>query len=153
MNRILRLSRQAGVGIVTAIFLLVVLAGLGVAMVGIFTSQQASSNLDLMGAQAYQAARAGLEWGIFQTRAGGKCAVTPTSPNPFTYAEKFAMPAGTSLSAFTVYVNCTAQGSAALVRYVITAEACNMPDASATATSCPALNKPESVRRKLEAEL
>ncbi len=153
MNRILRLSRQAGVGIVTAIFLLVVLAGLGVAMVGIYTSQQASANVDLMGAQAYQAARAGLEWGVFQTRAGGKCAVPATATTPFTYSENFRMPAGTSLSAFTVYVNCTAQGTAPLIRYVITAEACNMPDASATATSCPAVNKGESVRRKLEAEL
>jgi MSHA biogenesis protein MshP len=157
MNRILRLSRQAGVGVVTAIFLLVVLAGLGVAMVGIYTSQQASSNLDVMGAQAYQAARAGLEWGIFQTRTGGKCAVTAASPNPFSYSTNFTMPKETSLSAFTVYVNCTAQGNPnsdqPLVRYIITAEACNMPDASATATSCPALNKPESVRRKLEAEL
>ena len=157
MNRILRLPRQAGVGIVTAIFLLVVLAGLGVAMVGIYTSQQASSNLDLMGAQAYQAARAGLEWGIFQTRAGGKCAVTATTPPPFTYSEKFAMPAGTSLSAFTVYVNCSARGNpnadVPLVRYLITAEACNMPAASATATACPAVKNAESVRRKLEAEL
>jgi len=157
MNRILRLPRQAGVGIVTAIFLLVVLAGLGVAMVGIYTSQQASSNLDVMGAQAYQAARAGLEWGIFQTRAGGKCAVTATKPPPFSYSENFRMPEQTSLSAFTVYVNCTAQGSPngepSLVRYLITAEACNMPDALATVTACPTLNKPESVRRKLEAEL
>ena len=157
MNRILRLSRQAGVGIVTAIFLLVVLAGLGVAMVGIYTSQQSSSNLDLMGAQAYQAARAGLEWGIFQTRAGGKCAVTSTRPPPFSYSENFRMPEQTSLSAFTVYVNCTAQGNPnsdqALVRYLITAEACNIPDASAAATACPAVKNPESVRRKLEAEL
>jgi MSHA biogenesis protein MshP len=151
MNRILRLQRQAGVGIVTAIFLLVVLAGLGVAMVGIYTSQQASSNVDLLGAQAYQAARAGLEWGVFQTRSGGKCAQGSMSANP--YYEKFAMPAGTSLSAFTVYVSCTAQGTAPLVRYVITAEACNMPDAAATATACPLVNKGESVRRKLEAEL
>jgi Tfp pilus assembly protein PilX len=35
MRHTFRLRRQAGVGIVTAIFLLVVLAGLGVAMVGI----------------------------------------------------------------------------------------------------------------------
>jgi len=157
MNRILRYSRQAGVGIVTAIFLLVVLAGLGVAMVSIFTSQQASANLDLMGAQAYQAARAGLEWGIFQTRAGGKCAVSATTPPPFSYAENFRMPEGTSLSAFTVYVNCTAQGSPngepSLVRYLITAEACNIPAASSTATACPEVNNAESVRRKLEAEL
>jgi MSHA biogenesis protein MshP len=142
MNRILRLSRQAGVGIVTAIFLLVVLAGLGVAMVGIYTSQQAGANVDLLGAQGYQAARAGLEWGIFQARAGNCAASTPIK-----------MPAGTTLSAFTVYVGCTAQGAQPLVRYVVTAEACNMPDTSPSATSCPLVNKAESVRRKLEAEL
>ncbi|CAH0290087.1 hypothetical protein SRABI118_04045 [Massilia sp. Bi118] len=140
MNRMLRLSRQAGVGIVTAIFLLVVLAGLGVAMVGIFTSQQASANVDLLGAQGYQAARAGLEWGIFRARAGSCAAST-----------SFRMPAGTSLSAFTVVVGCTAYGADPMVRHVITAEACNMPDAAAT--SCPEVNNAESVRRKLEAEL
>jgi MSHA biogenesis protein MshP len=151
MNRILRLSRQAGVGIVTAIFLLVVLAGLGVAIVGIYTSQQASSNLDLMGAQAYQAARAGLEWGVFQTHTGGKCAQGSMSANP--YYEHFTMPEKTSLSAFTVYVSCTAQGKGPLVRYVISAEACNMPDSAPAATSCPLVNNRESVRRMLEAEL
>jgi MSHA biogenesis protein MshP len=142
MNRILRLSHQAGVGIVTAIFLLVVLAGLGVAMVGIYTSQQAGANVDLLGAQAYQAARAGLEWGIFQARAGNCTASTPIK-----------MPTGTTLSVFTVHVSCTKHGAEPLVRYVITAEACNIPDASPTAVSCPAVNNAESVRRKLEAEL
>jgi MSHA biogenesis protein MshP len=139
MNHILRIRRQAGVGIVTAIFLLVVLAGLGVAMVGIYTSQQSSANLDLLGAQGYQAARAGLEWGIFQWQRNGKCDKTP-----------FKMPGGTSLSAFSVYVSCEAQGSGALTRHVITSFACNMPDA---AGACPRVNNPESVRRTLEAEL
>jgi MSHA biogenesis protein MshP len=152
MKRILRIRRQAGVGLVTAIFLLVVLAGLGVAMVSIFTSQQASANVDLLGAQAYQAARAGLEWGVFQTRTGGKCAAGSMSANPYT--EKIAMPSGTSLSSFTVYVSCRAQGAAPLIRYLIVAEACNYPDASATATTCPLMNnRQESVRRRLEAEL
>jgi MSHA biogenesis protein MshP len=141
MNVILRARRQAGVGIVTAIFLLVVLAGLGVAMVGIYTSQQSSANLDLLGAQAYQAARAGLEWGIFQHRRNPPCPAKST----------IAMPPGTSLSAFTVYVSCTPQGAGDLTRYVIRSEACNMPDT--VNASCPLMNKAESVRRTLEAEL
>ena len=48
---------EAGAGLVTAIFLLVVLAGLGVAAVTLFNAQQASSSLDQEGAKAYQAAR------------------------------------------------------------------------------------------------
>ena len=138
----LRLSsrREAGVGIVTAIFLLVVLAGLGVAMVGVYTSQQAGSNIDLLGARAYQAARAGLEWGIFQARQ----ATPDCQPR-----SSFLMPPGTSLSGFTVVVNCTRPVQGSLVRYVITATACNMPDAQG---DCPAVNNAESVRRTLEAE-
>jgi MSHA biogenesis protein MshP len=134
-------TRQAGVGIVTAIFLLVVLAGLGVAVVGITVSQQASANLDLLGARAYQAARSGLEWGIFQRRRNGAC--QPRSP--------FTMPAKTSLSGFSVVVTCTPQGTGDLTRYVVTSTACNVPDADG---NCPAVNNnAESVRRTLEAEL
>jgi len=140
MNRILRLRRQAGVGIVTAIFLLVVLSALGVAMVGIYTSQQSSANLDLMGAQAYQAARAGLEWGIFQRRRNNSCvAMSP-----------FPMPAGTSLSSFTVNVSCTTLGSGDLARFLIRSVSCNMPDANG---NCVNVSKAESVSRTLEAEL
>ncbi len=141
MNVIFRARRQAGVGIVTAIFLLVVLAGLGVAMVGIYTSQQSSANIDLLGAQGYQAARAGLEWGIFQRRRNEAC--QPKS--------KIVMPAGTSLSAFTVYVTCTPQGAGDLTRWVIRSDACNMPDTGND--SCPVVNNAESIRRTLEAEL
>ncbi len=72
--RACRQRRQAGVGLVTAIFLLVVLAGLGVASVTLFTSQQASSNLDLEGAKAYQAARAGIEWGLYEQLRQQRCA-------------------------------------------------------------------------------
>jgi MSHA biogenesis protein MshP len=139
MKHSLRLRRQAGVGIVTAIFLLVVLAGLGVAMVGIYTSQQSSANIDLLGAQGYQAARAGLEWGIFQRRRNNSCVGST----------RIDMPAGTSLSSFRVFVSCQAQGAGDLTRFVITSTACNMPDA----TGCPVVNNAESVRRTLEAEL
>jgi MSHA biogenesis protein MshP len=141
MKHILRIrTRQAGVGIVTAIFLLVVLAGLGVAIVGIYTSQQSSANIDLLGARAYQAARAGLEWGIFRQTRNATCDAECT----------FRMPAGTSLSDFSVVVTCKRQGTGELVRHMITSTACNIADANGR---CPAVSNPESVRRTLEAEL
>ena len=43
------IARSRGVGLVTAIFLLVVIAGLAVAMVTVFTTQQTSSALDVQG--------------------------------------------------------------------------------------------------------
>jgi MSHA biogenesis protein MshP len=57
---------QRGFSLVTAIFLLVVLAGLGAAMVTFFTVQQQSSTLDVLSARGYQAARAGIDWAAFQ---------------------------------------------------------------------------------------
>ena len=141
MKNLLRIRRrEAGVGIVTAIFLLVVLAGLGVAMVGIYTAQQGSANIDLLGARAYQAARAGLEWGIFRRTRNGACAAETM----------FSMPAGSSLSGFSVRVTCQPQGTGELARYVITSTACNMPDPNGR---CVDVNDAESVRRTLEAEL
>ena len=64
---------QKGFSIITAIFLLVVLSFLGVAMVTFSTTQHQSSAMDVMGSRAYQAARAGIEWaafGITNTAAG-----------------------------------------------------------------------------------
>ncbi len=57
---------QRGFSLITAIFLLVVLASLGAVMMTFFTVQQQSSALDVMGARAYQASRAGMEWGAYQ---------------------------------------------------------------------------------------
>jgi MSHA biogenesis protein MshP len=145
MKHILRIrrirTREAGVGLVTAIFLLVVLAGLGVAMVSITTSQQASANIDLLGARAYQAARAGLEWGIFRRKRNDSCDAE----------SRFKMPDGTSLSNLRVVVTCTPRGTGNLTRYLITSTACNVPDAQGGCN--PVNDNAESVRRKLEAEL
>jgi MSHA biogenesis protein MshP len=135
-----RLRRQAGVGLVTAIFLLVVLAGLGVAMVSLFHAQQASSNLDLQGARAYQAARAGLEWGLFQQMRNNSCAPDARFPIP-----------GVSISAsFHVVVSCVRSGSANLARTTITATACSIADAQG---GCSPSSNPEYVMRQLEAGL
>lgn len=114
-------KRQAGVGLVTAIFLLVVIAGLAAAMVTIFTSQQTGSQLDQQGTRAYQAAKAGIEWGLFRQTQVSACATGTAS--------SFALPATSMLAAFTVTVTCTPYpgpgGDTTLTRYVIQATSCN----------------------------
>ena len=72
MQQNVRRLRSRGVSLLTAVFLVVVLAGLSAAIVGVFTAQQNSAVLDIMGVRADQAARSGLEWGLFhQLRANG----------------------------------------------------------------------------------
>lgn len=82
--------RQSGFALVTAIFILVVLAGLGAAMVTISTAQHTTVAMDIQSTRAYQAARAGIEWGAFQALqspapAGFTCpaAGATYSMNPF----------------------------------------------------------------------
>ena len=60
--------KQAGRGFVlpSAIFLLVILAALATFLVRISTTQSITSAQDVQGARAYQAARAGIEWGLYQ---------------------------------------------------------------------------------------
>lgn len=57
---------QRGFSLVSAIFLLVVIAALGTFAVTLSTTQQQGAALDVLGARAYQAARAGIEWGAYQ---------------------------------------------------------------------------------------
>jgi MSHA biogenesis protein MshP len=139
-ERVRARRRSAGVGLVTAIFLLVVLAGLGVAIVTLFTAQQQSSALDVQGARAYQAARAGAEWGLFQQMRKNSC-LPSTS---------FALPQASALAGFAVTVTCRPVGSGAVTRWVIDSTACNPPAPDLT---CKPSNNPDYVQRHVEVEL
>jgi MSHA biogenesis protein MshP len=142
--------RSRGVGLVTAIFLLVVLAGLGVALVSIFTTQQQAILLDEQGVRAHQAARAGIEWGLFQrlNPAGGGCASGSSTAVAL---------GGDVLGQFTVTVTCTMvegpqvpDGEPRLDRWTIRATAC----APARANACPDnWNNPDYVRRVIEVQI
>ena len=55
---------NSGFTLITAIFLLVVVASLGIYMANIRVAQQTTALYGLQGARALQAARSGLEWGI-----------------------------------------------------------------------------------------
>lgn len=126
------LSSERGFSLITAIFLLVVLAGLGAMMVTFFAAQQQSSTTDTLGSRAYQAARTGMEWGAFQITQSG--VVSPpfvfatacqggTSVVPVTPSTQPTL-AGTPLSAFTLIDSCYAtgytEGTSSAVVYTIT---------------------------------
>jgi MSHA biogenesis protein MshP len=89
---------SCGFALISAIFLVVVIAALGLFAVIISNTQQQSSVMDALGSRAYQAAKKGIEWGSYQISKGG--ASCPAS-------SVLTMPAGTQLSAFTVTVECT----------------------------------------------
>lgn len=59
-------GRQRGVSLVAAIFLLLLLAGLAAFMANILSVTHINLAADIGGSRAYQAARAGAEWGMFQ---------------------------------------------------------------------------------------
>jgi MSHA biogenesis protein MshP len=95
---------QQGFSIITAIFLLVVLSFLGVAMVAFSTAQNQSSAMDVLGSRAYQAARTGIEWAAYQVANSNSNAANATVlTNTFA-----AGTLGGTLTPFTVNVTYTA---------------------------------------------
>lgn len=105
-------AKLRGFAIVSAIFILVVLAALGAFIVNISTNQQIGSAIDVQGVRAYQAARAGIEWGLYQQRqtVPASCVAAP----PFN-------PAATTLAGFTISVACSASVPACSATTVVTA--------------------------------
>lgn len=142
-----RYASVRGFSLVSAIFLLVVLAGLGVAMVNVSTVHQTSSALDVQGVRAYQAARAGIEWGLFRQIRQSSC---PGSGAP----ASFQLPAGSTLSTFIVTVTCqrTAGPVVDLDRYRISSVACNEPQAAEPRCPNPYPSSVDYVQRVVQVD-
>jgi MSHA biogenesis protein MshP len=98
---------QRGFALATAIFLLVVLAALGAAMLTFSSTQHVGSAMDVQGARALQAARTGIEWGAYQALRNGSCAGSTT------------VGLGGSLAGYTLVVECSATPSGSLTAYEI----------------------------------
>lgn len=98
-----RPSAESGFVLPSAIFLVVILAALGGYMVTLARTSHMSGALDIQGARAYQAARAGIEWVAWQVVDPQNLQPTPT---PCPAATTVTFP-GTTLAAFTVNVTCT----------------------------------------------
>ena len=146
---------ETGIALASAIFLLVVLAGLGAIILTVGSLQQTSSARDVMGSKAFQAARAGIEWGAYKVMRQGTPAGTPPGAC-FTTPTAFAMPAGTDLTGLTVSVECVSRTTAneglrsstapaappplsgvPLEFYLIRATACNQPPCPNTTNPGP----------------
>jgi MSHA biogenesis protein MshP len=127
-------NRETGFAIVSAIFLLVILAVLGVYMVTFSTVQSASSGSDVEGSRVYWAARSGLDWGIYKANidnltyacSTGCVMTTPPCTGPTTVT-----PAADNLSmaGYTVTVSCTCtpscQANNPIKVFRFTSNACN----------------------------
>jgi MSHA biogenesis protein MshP len=140
---------------------MVVLAMLGAFMLSVTATQQSSSQLDVQGVRAYQAARAGIEWGAWQVLDPNHT-LNPVTCSPVVLP---SCPAAStnlsgldgSLSPFTVTVTCSAvinapttEGNRNIGAYQIIATACNQPSAGACPNASPTAGY---VERQLQATL
>lgn len=93
-------SRQRGVSIITAVFLLLLFAGLAALMANVISSAHTTAAEDLIGARAYQAARAGAEWGLYQVLdPDNATATSPTAALPACFANaNVPVPGATKVS-------------------------------------------------------
>ncbi|MFZ2652479.1 MAG: agglutinin biogenesis protein MshP [Burkholderiaceae bacterium] len=127
---------QRGFTLVSAVFILVVLAALGAALAKLSVRQQLGSAAEVQAARAQQSARAGLEWASFQVL---RVAPPPAAPPACFGATSFT---AAGLGGFTVTVNCArtppsgtlSDGVTTLAFYELVANACNAPSSGA----CPA---------------
>lgn len=111
-------TRQRGFGLVAALFVIVIITLVITAMARLSSTQHGANSLALQQARAYQAARAGLDWGISRAVNAGSCSGGSVSM------------AGGGLSEFSVSLSCSSSGytdedGSALTIYRLTAQAQN----------------------------
>lgn len=68
---------QRGVSVISAVFLLLLMAVLAAAIASMVSTSHVNLAADIGGARAYHAARAGAEWGIFQLDPNASAAGLP----------------------------------------------------------------------------
>lgn len=130
-------SAQGGFGVAVALFLVLGIAGLGAALSYAVTAQNRNVAMDVAGTEAFFAASAGLDYGVYQVFKNTACASVNLVPAAWG-------------GRYTVTVTCSASAfndGGALNIYEITATACNRPSAGA----CPGAAGEGYVERQLRA--
>jgi len=138
---------QKGFSLITAIFILIVLAGLGAYMVTVGGTNRATSTAALQGARAYQAARSGLDWSVYTLITASDQATARTKCLSTVNAASFTLNV-TGLNGFTINTLCSftahsQKGSDNVTVYSITS----------TATSGGNYGNLDFVRRRLTATI
>lgn len=140
------MRRARGFALILAVFLIVSLAAIGGYLLSVSNVQVETAVMAEQGARAYQAARAGLEWGAYQVlRNDGGAFATDCDAGPTT--QTFPLP---GIPSFSSTVRCTTpgtetEGGTTVQTYRITATGCN-------AAACPAdpAPGPTYVERQLQ---
>lgn len=151
MKRSLRRAR--GFALILAVFLIVSLAAIGAYLLTLSNVQVETAIMDEQGARAYQAARAGIEWGAYQVlqNPGGNFATTTCVVGPVFPVQDMALPnlSPSPTNLFRAQVQCqifgpeTEAGTPVRI-YRITSTGCNQADCSAAPSG------PTSVNRQLQ---
>ena len=151
-GRSFSLSRQRGFAYIAAVVLLLVVAGISVALLRLTSTQQSTVNQGLLAARANQAARAGVEWMMYRivNASPTGCPAAATLP---AHLDTFRADSG-----FRVSVTCTATafnegesapGVAVAKRiYQIDAVACNSPGAQCPDATAASVSAPDYVERR-----
>ena len=130
---------ERGFLVIAGVFLLVILAGLVAYLTTVSATSQAASAADLNSSKAYQAARAGADWGAYQLLRNPVGGTFKPACDGGGATATFNLTFGGGLSAFTATVTCTrvnpniAEGASTVTAYRIVSNACNSPAAGA----CP----------------
>ena len=121
----MRHSPARGFGSIAILVVLVMLAALAAAIVRLSASAQSSSALDTLGTRADQAARAGVEWGLYQAFKGSWTACAGASQT-LDLRTDMGMVVTVTCTSSTYSEGETAPGVAKVLRvYTIDAIGCN----------------------------
>ena len=141
---------------VSAIFIVVVLAALGAFIANISATQQVTSAQDVQGVRAYQAAQSGIEWGVYQVldpaNATVAAMVAPYGAGAQPWPNMPACPASPTsmnIEGFDVSVTCS---SSATLNENGTVRSIVVYQISATA-STGVLGSPSRIERQLQARV
>ena len=145
------MKRQRGFGAIMAIVILVILAALAAAIVKFGSVQQVTSAQDILSAKAWQAAKAGNEWGLYQALKGApsSCVGGAGTPLDLSAATGFRVTVICDSFPYNEGQTCTTLPCVPTVVtvYRIDAVACN------SSTSCPdntMATSPNYIERKRE---
>lgn len=115
-----RTSLERGFTLVTALFLLVVLALLGLFIVSVFGLQQSSQALDVSGTRTYAGAQAGIEWALVQVLDpdNNDPLLVPANPQPPACFATQAVALGAAFNGVSTSVTCSVTTTTELNRNV-----------------------------------
>lgn len=94
-------SKQTGFALVAAMFVMIIIALVVVAMTRLAGNQHGTNSLAIQQARAYQAARSGLDWGITRALSGNCAASTSISLSGSNLSEFSGMLVTCSLASYT----------------------------------------------------